>query len=201
MVTIHMALALVIVALLLYAVDRAQWLIDNKRRMRLLAEAPKATTAYSFSGLQWGLWAALFLTFWQIVLGTQVREQVDIVSAAAGYLNRETWVAKLGSVFSVHRTVSALVLLLNVYVGYELWQLTQARLRRLTIATLGIIGLEILAGIVLASYALPAAVQPVHLVLATVLFGVQFLTLLAVARFRKTRETITPTDAARRVVA
>jgi len=151
--------------------------------------------------LQIWLWAALLLTFWQIVLGTQVREQVDIVSAAAGYVGRENWVSKLGSVFSVHRTMSAAVVLLNVYVGYELWQLARQRLRNLVTATLMLIGLEIVAGIVLASFALPATVQPVHLTLATVLFGVQFLTLLAVARARKRSETIATADAPRRVVA
>lgn len=152
-------------------------------------------------GLYVWLWAALFLTFWQIMLGTEVRERVDVVSAAAGYMGRETWVAQLGSTFSVHRTVSALVLLLNCYVGYELWQLGYAGLRQLVVAILGIIGLEILAGVVLASFALPASVQPVHLMLATVLFGAQFLAVLAVARARKTRETIVSTDAARSVVA
>jgi cytochrome c oxidase assembly protein subunit 15 len=135
------------------------------------------------------------------MLGTQVREQVDIVSAAAGYVGRDTWVAKLGSVFSLHRTMSAVVLLLNVFVAYELWQLGQLRLKRLAQATLVVIGLEILAGIVLASFALPAAVQPVHLMLATVLFGIQFLTLLAVVRARKSPETIAPTATARPVVA
>lgn len=202
MVTIHMALALLIVALLLYAVDRAQRGSDLPGH--LLATVSGQSTdnqVVKGYGLQWMLWAALLLTFWQIVLGTQVREQVDIVSAAAGQLGRETWVAKLGGVFSIHRTVSALVLLLNIYVGYELWQSAQPYLRRLVIATLGIVGLEILAGIVLASYALPAAVQPVHLTLATGLFGVQFLTLLAVAHARKAPETTAPADTARRVVA
>ncbi|HEX8348742.1 MAG TPA: heme A synthase, partial [Hymenobacter sp.] len=85
--------------------------------------------------------------------------------------------------------------------SYELWQLAQLRLRRLVVATLGIIGLEILAGIILAYFALPASVQPIHLTLATVLFGVQFLTLLAVAQNRKAQESIAPTYAARRVVA
>ena len=85
--------------------------------------------------------------------------------------------------------------------GYELWQLSYAGLRQLVVAILGTIGLEILAGIVLASFALPASVQPVHLTLATVLFGVQFLAVLAVARARKTRETIVYTDTARSVVA
>ena len=205
MVTVHMALALVIVALLLYAVDRAQGSIDNgglliPRNDTNDLSTHKLTKRPS-TALQWSLWVALLLTFWQIVLGTQVREQVDIISAAAGYLGRENWIEKLGSVFSIHRTVSALVLLLNIYVGYELWQFEQFRLRRLVTVTLGVVGLEILAGIVLASYAVPAVLQPVHLTLATVLFGVQFLTLLAVARARKTQETVASTDASRHVVA
>ena len=201
MVTIHMALALLIVALLLYAVDRALW--GNTQGQAVTNASVDATTATGQPalGLQVWLWAALALTFWQILLGTEVREQVDAVSAAAGYAGRETWVSQLGSTFSVHRTVSALVLLLNCYVGYELWQLGQPILRRLVVSILSIIGLEIVAGIVLASFALPASVQPVHLVLATGLFGVQFLAMLAVARARKTRETIAATDTVRPVVA
>ena len=202
MVTIHMALAMLIVALLLYAVDRALW---GQAQGQVLARTSTGTAAVAAGrpgmGLQLWLWAALGLTFWQILLGTEVREQVDVVSAAAGYAGRETWVGQLGGIFSIHRTISALVLLLNCYVGYELWQLGQPILRRLVVATLGTIGLEILAGIVLASYALPAWVQPLHLVLATGLFGVQFLALLAVARARKTRETTVVTGAARQVVA
>ena len=200
MVTVHMALALVIVALLLYAVGRARWGRGTSSEAETVAPEALAARRPARS-LQGWLWAALLLTFWQIVLGTQVREQVDIVSAAADYAGRETWVSQLGGVFSLHRTMSAAVLLLNVYVGFELWQLGRERLRRLVAATMTIIGLEILAGIVLASFALPPAVQPVHLTLATVLFGVQFVTLLAVARARKEPETMLPTDAARRVVA
>ena len=205
MVTVHMALALVIVALLLYAVDRARWGSVKSISFADLADGGSQVMAINTKkisvSLKIWLWAALLLTFWQIVLGTQVREQVDIVSAAAGYLDRATWVAKLGGTFTVHRTISALVLLVNIYLGYELWQLGQLRLQRLVAATLGLIGLEIIAGVVLASFALPATVQPIHLTLATVLFGTQFLTLLAVAKTRLPSETISSTDAAKRVVA
>ena len=228
MVTVHMALALVIVALLLYAVDRARWgrshedttaafetaaatgapnasvtpvTLANADAASGAASAASAEAIRPAASLLWWLWAALLLTFVQIMLGTQVRERVDIVSAAANYVGRENWVGQLGSVFSVHRTLSAVVLLLNLYVGFELWSLGRARLQRLTQATMALIGLEIVAGIVLASFALPAAVQPVHLTLATVLFGVQFLALLAVARARKYPEMMTLPDAARQVVA
>ncbi|OGX82330.1 COX15/CtaA family protein [Hymenobacter glacialis] len=202
MVTIHMALALVIVAMLLYAVDRAQWRLDKLS----MATAPNGGREASLFGvkvpgaaLQWALWAALLLTFWQIILGTEVREQIDMI--AAQDIARENWVAQLGNTFNIHRTVSAVVLLLNIYVCYELWQLGSKRLSQLAAATLSVVGLEILAGFVLAYFSLPAAVQPIHLTLATVLFGVQFLALLAVARARKTSQTIEPADAARRVVA
>lgn len=205
MVTVHMALALLIVALLLYAIHRAQWspgvthLPMDDSGAESTVETSKASQLTI--ALQVWLWLALGLTFWQIMLGTQVREQVDIVSAAAGYAGRETWVSKLGSVFNMHRAISVVVLLVNVYVCYELWQFASHRLNRLVLTILVLIGLEIVAGIILASFSLPAAVQPVHLTLATVLFGVQFLTLLAVARGRKSPETIAFTDDARRVVA
>ena len=205
MVTIHMALALLIVALLLYAIDRASTTRNVAETMSGTVEVQSKGSGMGSKeagvGIRIWLWSAILLTFWQIVLGTQVREQVDVVSAAAGYVGRETWVSQLGGVFNIHRTISAAVLLLNIYVGYELWQFAQPWLRKLVMATLGIVGIEIIVGIVLAAYALPAAAQPVHLTLATVLFGVQFLTLLAVGRTRKSPETITPTDAARQVVA
>lgn len=192
MVTVHMGLALLIVALLLYAVDRARYELTGANAFP--AERVEA-------GFRLGLWLALLLTFTQIVLGTQVREQVDIVSAAAGYLGRETWVSKLGGVFKVHRTVSILVLALNGYLSYELWQLGQQRMKRLAVATFALIGLEILAGFALAAWALPAVVQPIHLTLAVLLFGTQFLTLLAASR----RSRVAPLDAsatsAQRVVA
>jgi cytochrome c oxidase assembly protein subunit 15 len=199
MVTIHMALALVIVAILLYAVDRARWGRGNTMPKLLPALPPNSLQTYT--SLQAGIWLLLMLTFIQILLGTQVREEVDIVSAAAGYVGRENWISRLGHVFNWHRTFSALLLLANVYVSYQVWQLAQPRLQRLVTATMSLLGLEILAGFVLAGFALPAAVQPIHLTLATVIFGTQFLLLLGVGELRKATQNPSPQDAPQRVVA
>jgi cytochrome c oxidase assembly protein subunit 15 len=200
MVTIHMALALVIVAILLYAVDRARW-----RRGNIAAadsKLPQATAApQNYTSLQFGIWLLLTLTFVQILLGTQVREEIDVIAAASGYTVRENWIASLGRVFNWHRTFSAIILLANVYVSYQVWQLAQARLQRLVIATMSLIALEILAGFVLAGFALPAAVQPIHLTLATVIFGTQFLLLLGVGELRKAVQNPRPQGAPQRVVA
>ena len=186
MVTIHMGLALVIVALLLYAVHRARWdkaeaELSQQLELETLGGQDDEEVA-TVTGVRWILWLALVLTFVQIILGTQVREEIDRIASAAGYAQRATWIEKLGGVFESHRTLSAIVVLANVYIGYQLWQLAVPVVRRLVVATWVVLGTEMLAGITLAYFALPAFVQPIHLTLATLLFGAQFLTLLALRR-------------------
>jgi cytochrome c oxidase assembly protein subunit 15 len=191
MVTIHMGLALLIVALLLYAAHRARWERADASQEHMLVEANDIDEeTASTIGLRWLLWGAILLTFTQIVLGTQVREQVDMVASAAGYANRSLWIDHLGNVFETHRTVSAIVVLVNVFVGYQVWQLVVPGLRRLVVATGVILGLEMAAGITLAYFALPAFVQPIHLTLATLLFGAQFLTLLALRQLAQEHSVV-----------
>jgi cytochrome c oxidase assembly protein subunit 15 len=173
MVTIHMGLALLIVAMLIYAVDRSQRGHITQQPVRAIA---------GFTG--W-LWVSVLLTFGQIVLGTQVREQIDMVAFAQNYLNRGAWVEQLGGTFRFHRTFSAVLLLVNVYLAYRLYVLPSRTLHRMATAILVCVGGEIVAGIVLAYFAFPALVQPIHLTLATLLFGTQFLTLIAYQRTTK----------------
>jgi cytochrome c oxidase assembly protein subunit 15 len=178
MVTIHMGLALLIVAMLLYAANRAQNQVEPSAKTYGSTLNPESAMSTTTTGVYGVLWLALIVTFVQIVLGTQVREQIDQVSSTADYIHRENWVSQLGSVFKVHRSMSVLVVLLNGYAVYTLWPTATVGVRRLLSTTLGLLGLEIVAGIVLAYLALPAIVQPIHLTLATLLFGAQFLTLV-----------------------
>lgn len=191
MVTVHMGLALLIVALLLYAVSRAQEKTTPENTFPAVAAS---------GGLRAVLWLGLLITFGQIVLGTQVRERVDMVAATANYAGRANWVGQLGSIFAVHRAFSGAVLMLVLYTAYELWSLGP-RLRRLAQGLLAVLAAELLAGVVLTYGALPPAVQPVHLVMATVLFGLQFLALLAVSRPRVGRPIEAPVRPAHGVVA
>ncbi len=188
MVTIHMGLALLIVAILLYGVDRAH------------EQTASVTMIPVGGGLRAVLWLGLLATFGQIVLGTQVRERVDIVSATANYIGRAGWVAQLGSAFTVHRAFSGVVLVMVLYAAYELWGLGPL-LRQLAQALLAVLAAELLAGVVLAYWALPPAVQPVHLTLGTVLFGLQFLVLLALKQPRAGQQLEALTRPAHGVVA
>ncbi|RZK31721.1 MAG: hypothetical protein EOO63_03435, partial [Hymenobacter sp.] len=140
-------------------------------------ESPAVAT-----GLRWLVGGLLLLSFVQITIGTQVREQVDLIAAASHYASRSTWVDQLGSVFESHRTLAALLVLANVVVGYLLWQLDEPVVKRLLTWVGSLLLLETVAGISLAAFGLPALVQPVHLTVATLLFGAQFLLLLALRR-------------------
>jgi cytochrome c oxidase assembly protein subunit 15 len=165
-VTIHMALALVLVAILIYAVARSQ-----KKSFEQLDQSPDIKIYLTF-------YLVILLSFAQILLGTQVRELIDVIASELSYAARETWIGKLGIPFYIHRSFSAIIFLVNVYLCWQLYKLQENRLSKLANSLLACIGMEIIVGIVLAYFAIPAALQPVHLVLATILFGLQFYMLI-----------------------
>jgi cytochrome c oxidase assembly protein subunit 15 len=165
-ITVHMALALVIVALLIYAIARSQ---AADLRLRI----------FKFSGWHlFLLWLVVFLSFYQILLGTQVREMIDEVAFKFNYSNRQEWISHLDMAFYIHRSFSIFVLLVNVYLGYRLFRLKDGLLNRLIVGLIGLLVLEIIFGVMLVEWAIPAVLQPLHLVVATLIFGIQFLMLI-----------------------
>ena len=123
--------------------------------------------------LYW-LWiVTLIVSIIQILLGTQVREAVDLIAIRLNDTARSTWVAQLGNNFEIHRFHSMLVLLLNAYSLYLCYQSSQPYFYRwskllilLIVATIGL-------GVILAYQNLPRLVQPFHLLSAAIIFGVQ----------------------------
>ena len=105
----------------------------------------------------------------QIYLGTQVRQEIDTVARMG--LERSDWVEQLSSIFEVHRTFAILVVLINGVLAYLF--IKERGWRRSIITLIGLVFLEILTGIILAYFDMPAFSQPLHLVLATLIFGVQ----------------------------
>jgi cytochrome c oxidase assembly protein subunit 15 len=174
-ITIHMAIALVIVGLLIYAIARSQ-VANLKERL------------FRYSGLiYFFLWLVVFLSFFQTLLGTQVREMIDQIAFNNQYLNRHQWISQLDWSFYVHRSFSSLVLLANLYLGYRLFKLKDGVLNRLILSLLFLIVLEIVFGVIMAKWAIPALLQPLHLVTATLIFGVQFLMLIIYYYATRTR--------------
>ncbi|WP_207435874.1 COX15/CtaA family protein [Sabulibacter ruber] len=179
MVTLHMALALFLVAFLIYIVVRVQ-------RTQLYADLGGK------SGMIMPILVlALSLSFIQVILGTQVREQVDLVAFNMSNQQRESWIDQLGTYFYVHRSLSILVVLLNVGLYLLVRRTGKPNLIKMANAVLWVIGAEILLGIILSYLALPAFAQPLHLLLGTLLFGLQYLLLISYYYAQKPRQ-LTP---------
>ena len=77
---------------------------------------------------------------------------------------------------TLHRTFSLLVFAVNALLVYRIMKVeTKSSLRyRLGFAIIVAIVLEILTGIVMAYFGVPAAAQPLHLTIAIVMLGIQY---------------------------
>jgi cytochrome c oxidase assembly protein subunit 15 len=169
MITIHMLLALLIVALVTFVVLRA----GGIRSVQV--NIPRTTLGTTLVGL-------LVLTIVQIVMGTQVRESVNEVSLTLGEANRDQWIAGLDWVFYVHRSYSIIVLLGHMYLVYLTYQNfgRKGNLTGWAIVLLLVVVAEILSGAIMAYFAIPHFAQPLHLILATGAFGLQVLLLMKI---------------------
>ena len=164
MITFHMLLALVIVAMLIYAFQSVgdQWL-----------NLEPSKNAIRLKGV---LFISMLLYLLQVGLGTQVRELVDQAAIALGPSARSEWIEHLGLTFYIHRSYSLVLLALHLYMAYLLivkMNLYGTYVFQMKIL-LALIGLEILSGALMAYFAIPAILQPVHLVVASLIFGLQF---------------------------
>jgi cytochrome c oxidase assembly protein subunit 15 len=163
-ITLHMFLAMVIVALLIYLVHVSQSESQNTSQFDLPALGKIL------------LVICMVALLVQILFGTQVREGIDRVTREIQ--GRENWISAIGMDFIIHRAFSWVVLVLNVFLVVRLWKMQAVNPFALSVILL-ILG-TILTGAGMAWFAVPPYLQPVHLLLATVTFGVQFLLVLKV---------------------
>lgn len=155
-ITIHMVMALVIVGFILYLIFAS--------KSTFKAHVPDTT----FKNV---LLFALILTLIQVVLGTQVREHVDEQIKAVGYV-KALWLQNPTLEFYLHRTFSLVVFVVNAWLFFRNKTLNLGY-RKINLVMLCII-FEVLTGIAMYYFDFPFLSQTLHLVIATILFGIQF---------------------------
>lgn len=156
-ITVHMFLGLLIVGIQLYIIR----LISPSQQVKM----PQSKLMLVL------LWAVFLITAYQMFLGTQVREEIDAL-VKLGY-SREEWLTTVGWPFYVHRSFSWLVLVL---LGWMTWKNEKTVRYKAIRWVAGLLALELVSGILLAHVDMPAIVQTMHLIFASVMFGI--LTLL-----------------------
>jgi heme a synthase len=170
-VTLHMMLAILVVFVLIYAIARAWSEVINI----------EAITNQPFINKL--LILTLILSMSQILLGTQVREAIDRVIAEPNFgYNRYTWIEQMGLPFYIHRSYSLLIFGLHVYLIWNLKKniATQGLIYKFGMILVAIVVIEILTGVIMAYFGVPAFAQPIHLTLAIVAIGIQFVVLILI---------------------
>jgi heme a synthase len=156
-VTVHMLVALVIVALLLAAV------LESWRAPGTPAP-PRSRQAVG-----WWTTAVILLTLVQVGLGTQVRGQVD---AALAIGPRDQALAQVGALDTAHRELAAIAALAVLAQWVRIWTRHAAdrALRRAVNLALACTAAQVVAGVILTA-GLPPAAQVLHLTLASLMLG------------------------------
>ncbi len=154
-ISFHMLLALLLVCLLI-----GQAHLMNQRD----EESMKLV------GRSW-LIGIFVLFLGQIILGVQVREEIDWIKAMTTVLRAE-WLENVGTIFYVHRSYSIVLTLMIGWFAYINWK--NGTFTSAMKVLVGVVVAEILLGVILTYASMPAFAQPLHLLLASVAFGTIF---------------------------
>lgn len=172
-ITIHMVMALIIVALILYLIKAT----STKRK----ALTPEKVTRNLMIFV-------LLTTLAQVILGTQVRQFVDVQTDLYGEDAPNLWLHNATLSFYIHRSFSIIVVLLNLVLAIRIYKLNlgYSKIKWVLVLLL----LEVISGMAMYYLNFPFASQPLHLVLATVLFGFQFYLVLEALNAFKTIKSL-----------
>ena len=149
-ITVHMIVALIIAALPLLIIAA---LTNNK------VAAGKFLKRMSV--------IALLLLLIQVILGTEVREQIDEISKTLNYSQRSSWISRLDNYFLIHRSFSWIVAAICLVVYWKSRSIPQLRQQGFFI--LSLVSFSILMGLVMYFTGIPALAQPLHLLSAALL--------------------------------
>ena len=113
----------------------------------------------------------IVLVIAQVILGTQLREEVDQV-IKNGW-ERQQWIDQIlmssgKIIFYVHRTFSWLLV---IYLFWLANLLLKVKQNAVAVSLMGVVVAEVLVGVLLNYFGFPAFAQPLHLVLSFALLG------------------------------
>ena len=165
MITLHMLLALFIVALLIYTIARSQ--------RDYIAQIDTSLLPAKFKTV---LIVAMIMTLLQVAMGTQVREAVDFIAHEHAYIERQYWRDDFPVIFYIHRSFSSIILFTNLWLVWKIYQSVDRKslLLRTGLSLASLVVTAIIAGITLDRLGVPPIAQPIHLLMANLIFGVQF---------------------------
>jgi cytochrome c oxidase assembly protein subunit 15 len=169
-ISLHMFMALVLVAILFIYYEKT---VERKLFSQSL-------------DLGKYLLAGFVLTLIQVLMGTQVRQYVDSSKEQIG----SNFFSLQGAetlLFYIHRSFSILVILFHLWI-YNRIRKHHSSLLKTQQIILALIGISVLSGVIMYYFDFPFSTQPIHLVIASILFGFQIYIWLR--SYRSTNKTV-----------
>lgn len=108
----------------------------------------------------------------QILLGLKVREFIDLKIDLYGFENKNMWLSNPEINFFIHRSFSIFIFISNAFLFY-LARKVKTNLTWIKFILILII-IEIIAGASMYYFEFPILSQPIHLLIAIIIFGSQF---------------------------
>ena len=121
---------------------------------------------------------SMFMMLIQILIGLKVREFIDIKIDLYGFENKNLWLSNPELNFFIHRSFSIFILISNFLLFYLAKKLN-TNTKWITII-LVLIFSEIIAGASMYYFSFPLLSQPLHLLIAILIFGAQFFWFLTI---------------------
>lgn len=163
MITVHMLVAILILAISLYT-----YFLVKRPQPKLAVNGKQLTYLRIVSLL------VIAVAVWQITVGTEVREGVDAVKTNFPELAKSEWLTEVGRIFTVHKQLVWLYLATSlVLFAFVKKYRIKTLVYRLTFWMLSIFVLQIITGLALAYFSLAPWAQAAHVLLATALFAIQ----------------------------
>jgi cytochrome c oxidase assembly protein subunit 15 len=168
-ITAHMLVAFSIVVMLLYAIARSQ--------QASLAAVDASGLPPRFKTV---LTVALGMTLLQIAMGTQIRQAMDplifqqLVHGDGG--DRSLWRDSFPIIFYIHRSFSSVSLFTNLWLAWQVYRniSRDSLFFRFALVLTGLVLTAVITGVSLDRLGFPAVAEPVHLLMANLIFGTQF---------------------------
>ncbi len=115
---------------------------------------------------------SLLLMVVQIFIGTGVREFIDEQTKLYGRLNKDLWLSNPSFNFDFHRSFSILIFLVNGLLFIISKKLNMS-MKYINVVMILIL-FEIIIGAVMYYFSFPIMSQPLHLMIAILIFVIQF---------------------------
>jgi len=171
-ITLHMALAMLLLCLLVYSfwkgADRAKFLKvkESLGKLKLIG------------------WILFILIVVEGIMGSQVREMTDYLQKYHVDKPRAEWIVELeqAAVYVIHRSFSWGILVAAILFGWWNYKWTERRFTLLEVSIVGIVFAQMVLGLVLAHVGVLPVVQVLHVGLSSILVSGLFYWLLCARR-------------------